>query len=180
MYSAGIRQDGEHVERRQSLRILHQRQVDDILDRAISERGPDALVLAARFRLGGMRRPVDPDMPQALQSHGDCALARPEHRVQIHTPACDGASLDRVGSARCERRQTLLGGLQRARTDLAVGGVQLQLKGQLLPALPRVLRQQRRTGGEIRQRGGIGRRRLGALAGGQVQLCELLAFLAVT
>ena len=76
-----------------------------------------------------MRWPVDPDMPQAFQAHRHGALARAKHRVQIHTPACDGASLDRVGSARCERRQTLLGGLQRARTDLAIGRVQLQLEG---------------------------------------------------
>ena len=55
-----------------------------------------------------------PDMPQAFEGHGDRALALAQHRVQIHTPACDGASLDRAGSARCERRQTLLGGLQRA------------------------------------------------------------------
>ena len=67
-----------------------------------------------------------------------------------------GTSLHRPGSARCQRRQPLLGHLQGARTDLAVGGVQLQFKGQLLPALPRVLRQQRRTGSEIGQRGGIG------------------------
>ena len=97
-------QAGEHVQRRQSLRVLHQRKVDEILDRTVSEPGPDALVLTARFRLGGMRRPVDTNMRQAFQSHRDRALARPKHRVKIHAPLRDSTSLDRSGSTHCERR----------------------------------------------------------------------------
>src|SRR5690242_3669374 len=41
-------QAGKHVEGCQSLRILHQRQVNEIIDRASSEPGPEALVLTAR------------------------------------------------------------------------------------------------------------------------------------
>jgi hypothetical protein len=52
----------EYVEQRPSLRILHQRQVDEILDSATSEPRPDPLVLGARRLFGRMRRPLDPDM----------------------------------------------------------------------------------------------------------------------
>src|SRR6516225_9463221 len=97
-------QAGQHVQRRQSLRILHQRKVDEILDRTVSEPGPDALVLTARFRLGGMRRPVDTNMRQAFQSTRHRALAHPKHRVKIHAPLRDSTSLDRSGSTHCERR----------------------------------------------------------------------------
>ena len=48
--------------------------------------------------------------------------------------------------------------------------LQLQREDQLVPALPAVLRQQRRAGDEIGERRGIGGRRLGALAGDQVEL----------
>jgi hypothetical protein len=98
--------------------------------------------------------------------------------MQIYAPLCHDALLNRADSARCKRRQTLLGGLERAGLDLAVSCMQLQFKGQVLPAFPCVLRQQRRTRSEIGQRGGIGRRRLGALASDQDQLGERLAIVA--
>src|SRR6202011_5159337 len=53
-----------------------------------------------------------------------------------------------------------------------------QRKGELVPALPRVFRQQSRTGGEIGERRGVGGRRLGALAREQVELCQLLTFVS--
>jgi hypothetical protein len=76
-----------------------------------------------RFRLGRMRRPIDAHMPQAFQGHHHRALARAKHRVKIDPPLCHDALLDHADRARCERRQTLLGSLQFARTDLAVGRV---------------------------------------------------------
>ena len=47
-----------------------------------------------------------------------------------------------------------------------------------MPALPGVVRQQRRTGDQILQRRGVGRRSLGALAGDQVELGQLLALVS--
>src|SRR5215813_15616589 len=88
-------QTGEHVERCQSLRILHWRQIDNILDAAISKQRPYPLVLAARVRLGRMEWPIDAHMPQAFQGNRHCPLARPKHDVQIHATVCDKASLDR-------------------------------------------------------------------------------------
>src|SRR6516165_7450953 len=89
-------------------------------------------------------------MPQAFQREPNRSLARPKRNLQIHAPVCNGASLDRADSARGQYNHPLFGSLQLTGIDLAIGPMQLQFKGQLLPALPRVLRQQRRTGGEIR------------------------------
>ena len=78
-----------------------------------------------------------------------------------------------------QRRQALLRVRQLAGQELAFGPVQLQREGELVPALPAVLRQQRRTGDEIGERRGVGRRGLGALARDQVELGQLLAFVCV-
>ena len=45
-----------------------------------------------------------------------------------------------------------------------------------MPALPRIVRQQGRTGGEIGERRGVGGRGLGALARDQIELGQLLTF----
>jgi hypothetical protein len=157
--------------------IFHERQVDEIFNLPASQVRPDLLVLAARFRLGGMSYPVDVHMPEVFQAHLDCAVARPEHRVQIHAAAGDGRSFNVVDSARCKRRQTLFRGGQRTRPELTVGSLQLQRECKLVPALPRVIEQKGRAASEIRQRGAVGGRSLRALAGDQVQLCQLLAFI---
>src|ERR1700754_746528 len=65
---------GEHVEHRPGLRILHQRQVDEILDRATSKLRPEPFELALWFLWGGMCCPVDAHLPQAFQAHRDCAV----------------------------------------------------------------------------------------------------------
>src|SRR5215510_14487971 len=121
-----------------------------------------------------MEWPIDAHVLQAFQGNRYRSLARPNHYVEIHTPACHGALLDRTDGAPCQRRQARLGHLQRAHTDLAVGPMQLQFKGKLLPALPRILRQRRCTGGEIRQRGAISLRRLRTVARDQVELGYLV------
>ncbi len=90
----------------------------------------------------------------------------------------DGGQVGEVRGAACELGEALLRRRQRAGQELAFGPVQLEREGELVPALPRIVRQQRRTGGEIGQRRGVGRRRLGAPARDQVELGELLALLA--
>src|SRR5262249_54882197 len=52
-----------------------------------------------------------------------------------------------------------------------------ELKSNLLPALPRTVRQEPGTGGEIAQRGRVSGRCLGTLARGEVQFGHLLAFI---
>ena len=89
------------------------------------------------------------------------------------------AARSTVSAARAESvRQALLRVRQLAGQELAFGPVQLQREGELVPALPAILRQERRAGGEIGQRRGVGGRRLGALARDQVELGQLLALLS--
>src|SRR6202011_2087 len=75
-----------------------------------------------------------------------------------------------------QRRQALLRFRQRGGEELAFGPVQLQRKGELVPALPRVFRQQGRAGGEIGERRRIGGGRLRALARDRAGPHRLLAF----
>jgi len=63
---------------------------------------------------------------------------------------------------------------QRAGEKLAFSPVQLQRKAEFLPSLPRVVRQQGRTGGEIGERRGVSGSGLGTSAGEQVELGQLL------
>ena len=63
---------------------------------------------------------------------------------------------------------------QRASEKLAFGPVQLQREGEFVPALPRVLRQQGRTGSEIGEGGSVGGGGLGAATREQVELGQLL------
>ena len=77
-----------------------------------------------------------------------------------------------------QHREPLLRRRQLAGQELALGAVELEREAELVATLPAVLRQQRRAGGEIGQRRGVGRRRLGALARDQVELGEPLALLA--
>ena len=82
-------------------------------------------------------------MPEVVETDGDRAAALTERRVQIHAQARDGRSLDRVAARADKRVQALLRRRQRAGQELAFGPVQLQREGELVPALPAVLRQQR-------------------------------------
>ena len=127
---------GEELEDRQGFRVPHQRQVDDVLDRSVAEQGPDALVLAAGCLVARVRRPVDARAPQAVERDRHGALADAEHGVEVHAPAGDSAVLDGAGGAAGEGEQALLGGVERAGADFAVGGVQLDLEGLVVAVLP--------------------------------------------
>jgi len=48
-------QAGEHIHRRSTLEIAHSRQVQERLDRSISDLVPEALVLAPHFVVGRWR-----------------------------------------------------------------------------------------------------------------------------
>src|SRR5882757_10697328 len=114
-------------------------------------------------------------MPEVVETDGNGAAALIEGRVQIYAQARDRGSFDRICGAGRQRGQTLLRLRQRAGEELAFAPVQLQRKGELVPALPRVFRQQGRTGGQIGERRGVGGSGLGAPAREQVELGQLLS-----
>ena len=118
-------------------------------------------------------------MPEVVETDGDRAAALIEGRVDIDVQARHDGMFDRCRGALRKRRQSLLRDLHLTGQELAFGPVQVQRKSQLMPALPAILRQQRRTGIEIGERRGIGAGPLGALARDQVELGELVPFLSL-
>src|SRR4051812_3798585 len=117
-------------------------------------------------------------MSKVVETDGNGAAALTEGRVQIHAQARDRGSFNRTSRTGRQRRQALLRVRQRAGEELAFAPMQLQRKGKLVPALPRVFRQQGRTGGEIGDRRCVGGSRLGALACEQVELRQLLTLVS--
>ena len=87
-----------------------------------------------------------PRCRRIIETDGDRAGALIEGHVQIHAQARDGRSLDRICGASRKRFQALLRFRQRTGQELAFGPMQLQREGELAPALPAILRQQRGTG----------------------------------
>ena len=66
----------------------------------LAELRPDPLVFPPRFLFRRVRRPVDAQMPQIVETDRDGAVALIESRVQIHAQARDRRPLDRVCGAR--------------------------------------------------------------------------------
>src|SRR5262252_7245823 len=99
-----------------------------------------------------MRRPLDAEMSEEIETDGYRAGALIESHVQIHAQTRDGRSLDRICGVSRKRSQALLCFRQRTSQELAFGPIQFQREGELAPAHPAMLRQQRGTGGEIVQR----------------------------
>ena len=116
-------------------------------------------------------------MPEVVETDGDRAAALIERHVKVDPQARDARSIDRICGAGRQRRQALFRVRERAGQELAFGAMQLQREGELAPALPAIVRQQRRAGDEIVQRRGVGGRGLGALARGQIELGQLLALI---
>ena len=168
----------QDVDGRQGCRVVHQRQIDELLDRPAAQQRPDAVVFAPHVVLGRMGRPFDADMPEVVETDSDRAAALIEGRVDIDAQARNDGLLDRRRGALRQRRQSLLGDRQPAGQEFAFGPVELEGKDQVAPALPAILRQQRRPEIEIGEGRGIGRRGLGALAGDQVEPGQLFALVA--
>src|SRR5262249_29734597 len=100
-------------------------------------------------------------MPEEVETDSERTRALSECRVELRAQAGDVGAFDRGGDVRRQRYQALLCCRQRTGEELAFGPVQLERKEQLVPALPRVFRQECRPGYEIGERRGVGRGRLG-------------------
>ena len=64
---------GQNIESREGCRVAHQGQIDEFLDRAAAELRPDPLVFAPHFLFRRMRRPVDAQMPEVVETDGNGA-----------------------------------------------------------------------------------------------------------
>ena len=77
-------------------------------------------------------------MPEEIETDGDRAGALIEGRVKIHLQARDAGSFGRRCGTGRQHRQALLGFRQCTSEELAFGPVQLQLKDQVVLALPEI------------------------------------------
>src|SRR5206468_10666346 len=59
---------GEHVQRGAPLGVRHQGQIDELLDRAIPDLAPDALVFSLDLLLRRVRGPSDTDVPEIVET----------------------------------------------------------------------------------------------------------------
>src|SRR5271165_3107675 len=60
----------QNVDCRDRCRVIHRMQLNEVLDRAPPELGPDSLVFAACFLHCRMRRPVDPQCSEIVETDG--------------------------------------------------------------------------------------------------------------
>ena len=132
---------GQHIQGRQCDRVGHQRQIDELLDRAASEPGPRPFVLGSRFLFGRIRRPLHAQMAEVAEPDVDRPVARAQRRVQIQPQAGDGRLIDGRDGAGGEHRQARLRGRQCAGQELAFGPLQLQREHDRRRSLPAILRQ---------------------------------------
>ena len=87
-----------------------------------------------------------PTASEIVEPDVDRAIARADRRVQLHPQAGDGCTFHRFAGAVGKQVQPLLGGVPRAGQELAFSPVQFQSKAELMPALPRAVRQLVRAG----------------------------------
>ena len=174
----GGREPCQNVERRERRRIAHHGQIDQALDGAVSELRPDLFVFASHLLRRWVWRPVDPvgaQGAQALEADVDRPVGPLEHRVDVHAQTGDARPIYRIGGAAGERVDALLRRRELASQELAFGLVERELEAEPMAALPAIVRQQDRAGGQIAERRRVGGGRLGALAGGEIELGKLLA-----
>src|SRR4029453_1900940 len=77
-----------------ALWVRHQRQIDELADRAISNLAPHALVFLPDLLRRRVRRPLDTGMPQVLETCLNRAVAAAERREQLFLQLRDGSQVD--------------------------------------------------------------------------------------
>jgi hypothetical protein len=168
----------DDLHRREASWVSHQRQLDEIFDRAVAELRPQAVVFASGLLFCRIEGQVDTVLPEIREADRDGATALTKRYVKIHAQDCDRALLRR---ARYVLRQCCEASLclcRRAREKLALGSIEFEREGKVLPMFPRVFRQKSPAGNEIPKRRRVRRRRLRAPGREQVELCKLHALVA--
>ena len=154
----GWRQDGgEDVHGGAPLGVRHQRQVDELLDRATPDLAPDALVFALDLLSRWMRGPSDTEVPEIVETCLDGAVAAAEGREELLPQPGDGGEVHEPPGAVGQHQESLFSCGECTGQELALGALKLQREGECSASLPAVLRQQRATGGEVSQRRIVGR-----------------------
>ena len=122
-------------------------------------------------------RPFDADLPQVAEGGLDGAGGAARGVKDLDLGAGDGGAVGEGPRAPGQRGEPPLGGRGVAAQVLAFGAIELEGEGELVAFLPAVLGQEGATGGEVGERGGIGRGFLGPLPRRQIDLGHALALL---
>ena len=118
MYQAGDTRHGEDVHGSARDRIGHLGQVQQCLDRALTDLPPHPLVFLRDLLCRRLRRPRDADAAQIVEANLDVAV------VRLHLKSGDGGQIGEGGGTACQlgkarfRRRLLAG------QELAFGTVQ--------------------------------------------------------
>ena len=89
------RELGQYIQSGKGCRVARQREFDECLDRAVSEGRPDLLVFPTCVLRSRMRRPLDAEMPEVVETGGDRAGALIECHVQVDAQARNRRAFDR-------------------------------------------------------------------------------------
>jgi len=105
------------------LQIAHQGQVDEVLDRAVSEPLPYLLIFLSDILIRGVGRPFNAKVPEILKTNGDCTLELIQGYIKVDTQAGDSGPIDEFCGVLGEHRESLFGRCQIARQELGLGAV---------------------------------------------------------
>ena len=170
-------EDREHVHGRTPVRIAHQRQIEQRLDRARVEPLPQVVIFLPDVIRRGTQRPVAVDPLQVIAPHRDGAVAQVQRRIEIDAHASDGRRVDDGLCASRQHGEVLSRQRQLPGQILALRLVELEFEHEPVAFFPSALRQQGTAGQEILQSRGIRGCRLGPPSRHEVELGHLLALL---
>ncbi len=91
---SGVKKDRQQTHRGVQFRIVHQRQVDQVLDRAPLQVAPDLLVLGLDLRRVRVCRKVDAEQAQASECAVDGLWIFHFHDLQLDLQLVDGRPVD--------------------------------------------------------------------------------------
>ena len=86
----------QNIHGRAQVRFGHQRQLEERLDRTVSDLLPHAVIFLPHFLVLRVRRPFDADMLQVFEAHLYGAIRPIQRRVESHAQAGDGCKVDEV------------------------------------------------------------------------------------
>ena len=146
------REDGQQdLHKRKEIGASRRRQIDESLNRTISDALPEFIVFRTNLLFTGMSRPFDSKCSELLHSDFDRAIDA-VRGVERYPQAGYGGEICRAVGLQSQFRQTLVGGEKLTGQELALGPVQSQRKPEPIVRLPLLLGEQGFSRGQMDQR----------------------------
>src|SRR6202040_2942753 len=116
----GGREDGQQdFHEREEIRVPHRRQIDESLDRTLSDAPPEFIIFRANLFFTGMSRPFDSKCSELLHSDFDCAIDT-VRSVERYPQAGYGGEICPADGPQSQSRKTLVGGEKLPGQELAL------------------------------------------------------------